>query len=1262
MINYKKSLLSLATILAIGSTSASADYIPLSQEGNNNKAWVLFGVNGFVSEGSSSSSSTVAGEFSISDTPKNVATDVLKGNVYGGDGNTSVEKGTHFGDSDDTSLGKVKYLLDSSAVSLEVRVDLENIDYNERDPERTIYVSKGTGSAIFALKYKASLEGLTAQFSTDSDKSNAYTFTIKSEYTYNNPAQATLITASTAGADDDGTYLSKLSDIVDYNLSNNPSISQYKATYQDKSTVSGKNLRVYSYNAGNTLWELYDSRNDDKQNDFLSLEKTKAYWAKINDNDTNARAGLVLGSSTLTPTDYTNAQLTDGWNLIAFDAKKADLRVSTTGIIFSLEDNASIKIEDSSEKHSVTTGDLNTSDIVASCLIINQAIKTAEINGTMPNTLHLKAFPSSDTNITLISDKRFTLYENADATIGDTSTLAGARLLNAETLVDMESSDQNFSTAGVQSKYGEYALIIKPLLGKDTAAEDSVGRIEIEAKVSTDFSGTVDLNNSSTLSEAMTQTVANIDNNITTKNDAILSASQINVDYGDAIDHILIASNRPFFIRDHTFTRSFKFEPLNDDNGTITISSIGDTSDTTVTIGVDDNITNVAKNINDKNITGFIVDANVSGDMDKLYFIENNKNGNEFYVTEGAGADKLTDVVPAKDIANGAVKGVYSLEYLSKRSLTNTIVYDLTIDGDGSNGLSSPDDNVTFNINGTVASLHTLHSLADNTTDYNQSVATDVKIVFDLITKGLKEDLEERGIVVSYIDNNCTDTTQSGAVITIKSPDLNSLSASFGNGNTGRFEMKEDSSSTQVLGKIADKTPDLSANLEYNAIYTPDYVAQGPLYTLKDAGFNVKSLVTGTMDLDTEKISWESIDLTKKPSEWLDSQDYNLFSVDAVSGYWAYLESATEATLDVINPNFKPNYKYHFNEDGTSFNTLSGNLALEVTGLDEVDSIDTTRASATVNAYVAGTTIALARTGGSNVYTGKISSYAIGTMVEGAEYEIFANVADGLGSNLQSKAVGITIDYKKPTAPVITEASGLFSFVSPDAISFYLFKGAISESDITGSDTNFLTTLDAASASSYALCSKLDAINDFADTDNEPYTIKAFAIDGTGALGGGNASDVSSQKYLPMLKSAMFLKDVSNGDSDPVDYQSPDTVTYTKSCEVNPTNSNYGVTLTAETDYTTAQMAFNYKENRELTSTPLTMFVKNATGTAKITYPEAYGNNHERLYVSIGDTTYALKFQTEDQLDGHGDSSDTAIVLGDDTNVSITLPKEIKFH
>ena len=1242
MINYRKSLLSLATILAIGSTAANADYIPLSLDNSNTKPWVLFGVNGFVSEGASTATSTAAATFSITDSTENTAKDLKKDDIYGGDDGVAAN-GLKFEKSG--SLGKVKAITVST---LQVRVDMANITYSERDPERTIYVTfEEAGSPAFAMKYKASLEGQIAQVSTMTDGSNAYTFVINSENTYNNPVVATLIEASSGGADADGTYLKSLEDVVDYDFSNNPkSLVYYDKTTHQKTDSNSENLRIYSYDAKQTLWKLYDSQNAAAANDFSELEKSKAYWARLDDNGRDKEAGLVLGSGTLTTQDYTDAGITTGWNLLSFDDTHPDLRVSTTGITFELHDNTkAITLTDATGKHSITTDDLDNSDYshtVADCKIINQAIKDAKIAGTLPDTFHLKAFPIAVAKIALISNKRFVLKEEDSDHITAVKTLAGKQPLNATTLVD-HVLDDDFSANGVLSKYGEYAMIIEPLIGPDVAASlDDANDIDtaslyIKSTVAGSFKAIVTMDDDDEFAVSMPVTVGNISGA-----DPKVTATEIDIEYSTDTNHILVAATEPFYIRDHTFTRVFKYTDT-DIEGKATVFSNG-TGDVEGTLAAGTDTVAAAATVFD-NLVG--VESAADGDGNVVIVVDA-ENGNEFYVTETVTTDHLTDAVSTKDLAKGAVKGVYSLNYLAKRPLENIV----TIDQDTVSDEAG--DTIGFTLNGGAASAEVNPGTFDEAN--NDSVALFFTALVDQLTTQLKNEK----IVATVTTNAGSGTALADAIITITGPDITdaTIQTTDGGGGGGAALANGATDKTDI-GHLSTISPDLAADLQYNAIYSPDYVTEGPLYTLRDLGYRAKSMVTGTMQMTANgTISWESLDLTRAPSAWLDSQDYNLFSVDASSGYWVYLEESPEATITVTNPSFQPNYKHHFNADKSTYNSVSGNLAVEVTGLDDSDS----RASARVNAYLAGTTVELSRTGLSNVYTGKISSNDISDLTTGSEYEIFTNVADGLGSNLKNFSTDLKVDYKKPEAPTMTITDGSFSLTSTsaDVTSFYVFKDLIDEQSTVSSD-DFLVRLLTADAAAYSLCSKLAAKS---SVNDDPYTLRAFAMDGTGTLGGGNVSDITEKVYMPMLKSATFMTNTHDGSdsSTPSTFASASTIVYNASCEAVDNDTNYGVTLTSETSFTTVKLAFTHVENRDTTAVPLTMFIeKGDNALASISYPETYAG--EKVYVEVGSTIYALVLRTEAELDvaGGGAASDDAYALTTTADEVKQLPTGISF-
>jgi len=432
-----------------------------------------------------------------------------------------------------------------------------------------------------------------------------------------------------------------------------------------------------------------------------------------------------------------------------------------------------------------------------------------------------------------------------------------------------------------------------------------------------------------------------------------------------------------------------------------------------------------------------------------------------------------------------------------------------------------------------------------------------------------------------------------------------------------------------VRGGIVASAPDLSDDLKFNAVYTPNYVKNGPLYTIQKAGFLIKAMVAGTTDLTDGTVNWDSVDLSRKPSEWLNSQDYNLFSVDNTAGYWVYLEDAPYTNpLSVTNPSFRPTYTYRFNINGTNYNSVSGNLELTVEGLRDSDNRD----SAIVSAYVAGSNIELARSGTSNVYTGKLSSYELKEMSAGFDYEVFANIADGLGYNLTNESTTLKVDYKKPVKPTIDLGDGTsvtFASTSEDAAGYYVFNGQIPEEGTTTA-SNLLAKLTSTEAAGYALCAS-SAISRPAAYDTAPYDLNVIAVDGDGVLGKGNVSDTTSKKYTPMLKNAILLTDVNSGDSDATSLGEVFGADCTSS---GAQTTNYGVTLTSETDLQTVKMSYVPQSVTDTTATPITLFVnaasEDASVIAKITYADIYVG--KIVFIELQGIVYSLELPSESNI------------------------------
>jgi len=1218
--NYKKSLLSIAAVTALTMTSLNAGYIPLTDTADNEETWVLFGVTGLKTTGAGAGTS--AGTFSVADSVANVAEDTTQDDLY-------VEGMTV----DSKSLGKVKILAPYSTV--EVRVDTTGATYNETEPVRTMYVTMTEGGGpAFAFTYRASLEGRTLQYSTAADGSDAHTVTINSANTYNNPAFGAVI-QEIAGLP--GSSLSKLSDMVDYDFSDNPPNSSYysKTTNQDTAVAANDEyLRVYSFDATTQTWKLYDSRNTDESNDFSELEKGKAYWAKM-DNPANKVGGLVLGSSSVSATDYTDAGITEGWNLLAFDNENPDIRKSNTGLVITLAGNATINIYDASGNH-VVKPTVNNGDEELSCRNINQSIKAAKIQGSFPKDFDLRAYPTGiAAEIALISNKRFFVREEpAGGIIDDVVTLTGAHpytitssaagTLNLNTADDTNQITDlvDAGTSAVMSKYGEYAMVIEPLVVAGTTAGDQdIGKIHIQSAASDATTvAAISIDNAN----AGASTVEDTFDAITANNDIggyTAVADQLDIDLDGTTESVIIASTKPFYVRDHTFTRVFKFtaaEDAADVDNVLTISGVTTSGTVTLAKGSETDADTAATKIDG---AGLSVQSDDDG-AGNIIVITDDVDANEFVVNEDLLEDRIQDSTSSSDPAKGAVKGIYSLSNLSTATLTNTVIS--TAAGDGLALQDHENDSLQVSIttlNGTFDDLDTAvgaDAIADQAA-FSAYTKTQIETLLDT------KNIQYSSVTVSNADP---------AEVTIISSEVTdfTITATDGGGANTADTAAVDSS---LLG-VTSPSADLSDDLKFNAVYSPNYVTDGPLYTMKSATYTLKALVTGSTDLTDGSVNWDSVDLTRSPSDWLDSQDYNLFQINQSAGYWAYLEAgAAASTLNVANAVIKPlTYTYRFNAknaagtEAINYNSVSGNIALTIDGLD-ADS----RAVPVVSATVAGSVVELANVAGSNIYTGKLSSYEIENMSKGYEYEVLANVADGLGYHLISQDVQLKVDFLKPATPTIdltTPTAVAFSSTSTDVTGYYVYNGQIPEVN-TANATNLLTKLSSTDAAAYGLCGAVDAL----DWDAAAYSLNVIAIDGLGKLGQGNVSNTAIKPYVPMLQNSVLVTNTNQGDGNIVATILGET--HDATCASTGAQTiNYGVTLASISDFQTAKLAYTPKNLANGFGTIITLYV---TGTvnagsaiAEINYAEAYAG--EKVYVEIGGAVYSLILPTADEIEG----------------------------
>ena len=1331
MTNYKKSLLSVAAAFALATTAATAGYIPLTSTTTDNK-WVLFGASGFVTTGAVSSTPNV---FSITDSTANTITDTAKDDVaVSGLLAVNIAK----------NLGKLKAL---DAVPIEIRVNTDGIDFVETEPVRTIYVSTTAGDTpSFAFEYKASLEGKTLEYAIDGG--TAYDLVINDNNTYDNPITGTPITGIAA---EDGIAMEDLTgtnSAMDYDFSDNPILASQYVAATHRTAIGDGRARLYSYDATTSAWGTYDTENTVDTNNFQKLVKGKAYWGKIDTNTTSAtsaaEAGLVLESATLTAANYITAGLADGWNLLAFDDSSTEIKKASTGMLldvsFTAEDN--VTIIDSSGNHEIVINfkAANVATVSDVAKHINSVVEEKKIKGLLPHTFDLKAFPATKGiyDLALISNKRFTVL-NKDTTVAidGGTTLAGNSLWDIATNAKIDYSGTQFPTTGVRSLYGEYSMIINPLTDAGTASDLALGAT-LNINV---YDSTTNAYGTSDESVSIAGTNADVITSITANADlSDIKPAEINLDLNGTMGEVLLSSLNPFYVRDNTFSRAFKYVDT-DSVGTIKITGSGGTTaipDQTIPDAA--TASAAATNING---VGEISAGSPSDETDNIIFIVDNDKASEFYIAETTG-DHLTYAKSASDMAKGAVKGVYSLGSLAKKSLTHNVEINITEVPDRNDSIRF--DYVTHY--GTTTGTVIYPNITGTNLDSTEGTPTDNKTLLDAYVTQINADLSAAGITatashnlptavvttaagdlnVSLItisgqeviditttlvndvadanetfyttfttggsdDSNLSTATFEGIVMELNAsitsglvPDLNGsseyIAAAFieqydANGS-GSFVVTSDDNitlkfvqkvaaaftdfdfadiawanitvaptgtdanvtvqgvspstaeanvtDTQDLGYLLNTNADLAEDLKYNTIYSPNYVMDGPVFTLMEAGYRLQGLVTGTMDLVDGFVDWDSVDLTRPPSEWLNSQDYNLFDTDDRAGYWAKLDSTgivAKSDPSYVSPitigtaTLSTNFRHHFDSatstlDGDkTYNYYSGNLSITIAGIDyTIDDGKSARVTASIN----GKKTELVRDGSTTTYTGKISIYETDGISMNTNHDITINVSDGLGNKLEQVLASTTFDNSKPAAPTVT-VNGVGLDITTDdttVAGFYVFDNTIPESG----------TISAAKVASATpaitnICKDLAAV-DYTSTEG---SIKVISVDGTGILNQGNASDATSVPFMPILKDRVYVTDAHSSGL-PVVTTGGDV--YDVNCETSATLTvSTGVTISTITEGKVTKLAYTSLGEDSSQAAPIALYLTNGKTPeviTQITYPDAYIGKD--VFISIDGQAY----------------------------------------
>lgn len=1247
MNNYKKGILSLATALALSSSAVASSYLPLTSVQHDNR-WVLFGINGFKIDGKTSDINadfTNWGDPADTHITDNVIDEVGVSGFRATAGDPT------------TNMAEIKALNLSSGALTSITVNFNSTaeTYSETEPTRTMYFkAQGNDYADAMLTYKASLEGKTLEFQYNGDTTKTYTVTISSLNTFDNPATRVIKSPIQGNS---GEPLDTISLAMDFDLLDNPqNPDDYVRVANTDNPVgyqtanSSASVRMYRYNAVNSSWEIYDSANSELANDFTDLKRGKAYWSKVDlDNndlsEQHTRAGLVLGDSGLVNADY-NGSVAAGWNLMSFDGAKPNIRTSNTGMILEdLKQGGTIDILDSTGVNSVTvdwTGNSTQEDAES----INLAIESAKAKGLFNDVFDLRAFRVGDSHILLISNKKFSVKDNGNSEIGTGTTMAGKGLwdMASNTLL---AAGADVPDTGVTSVFGESGLVLKPILGSGSAAEldhansggGNARSAAIYVNAQTDAGGDPILtylaaNDGDTTGGGALDTAAtyisadaNIDN-----------AVAIDLDNDGTEDYIIAAATAPFYIRDHTFTRVMTYDATNHGN-TFKIAS-----PTAANITTTDAIGTTVDNINAVADAGAATDTAVYGavtNVNDIVFVSAQANANNFNIIDDIDEDYLKDTTSTADIAKGAVKDVYSLNYLAKHKIVPHKV-EIKLTHSRVDVIDEDDDQMQVSING--------GSLSADITDIEivNSTATK-KAMFDALVSTYKDQIKAANLdaTVTHNYDEATDNIDD-AVITIEGYDITTAKVKFtdNNNNNDDYDFDGTDANSATAGKLDNPVADLTADLKYNAIYTPDFAKDGPLYTLKDLGYTAQAMVTGNTNMSAGTVAWENIDLTRKPSEWFKNadgtihNDYNLFNIDGKAGYWTYLvPNPGTNPLSISDVTIRPTYVHHFNNDNTTINHVAATIQLTVHGLP------TDTSSVSVYANVGGSNVELLATSSDGVYSASLTSYEVQNLVAGGNRDIVVSVADGLGYRLNSINIG-SIDFNKPDAPVVDLKNGTnvaISSDSNDTSGFYIYNvsdaaiNSIPEENTEASSNKVAKILEA-NATSYNLCADADAFG-------TEYIYRAIAVDGTvsstssgsdAELRFGNASDATEFTFSAIHKGASVLVNTQGVDSSATDLAS----TYSSSCVATADTEDAGISVKSiKADKT---VKISYIKNPTVhfsTDTPLTIYVGLSNdGLAEIKYVPAYGGS--KFYIEFDGVVYSGTLPTDDNTNG---TSSTAL-------------------
>jgi len=1020
-----------------------------------NDKWKLIGVSGAFMEGSDSSEIQMSFPWHWG-----VENNSSDGNYTGlKDGGNTAEY-----NSSTNLVGFSVINPDYYSVTISFNGDENNIKIDTTLPRRRMYIDTNfDGSADCNVSYQSDLEGETFNLLlTKTNTSSHYYGIFNSSYSEVNPMTLSKLTGTSS------TYTLRIRDIIDMNFSNNPGKAGQKGNINDYEKATNRDvlqpndyLKIFRLDSTKSVWESFYSNTAIASNDFENLTSGSAYWVRLHDDDddNNTKHGLILGDGNISISTYSAESLSsslgtsrygghsllhEGWNMLSFP--DGQIRHSGTGLILEVNkteiNGSEFNISDEVGKEFVQihiyelnrTGANNQTIELAQN--INLQIMSAIEEGNISQNFNIRAYAQGE-KLTLISDKRFRIYDSSDNKVfGAVTTLGGQNPYD----LDINSNSYNktisdLQNTGVASKYGEYSLIA-------TVTNDGEGNVAgtfINHKI-----GAIRINNENISIVPTNNKVSNISlSEINTK--LGLTSQIIDLDLNEKNDSILLVGNSPFYIRDNTFTKVFRAD--DDFNGTVYLTQNGEDNFTAM-------LGNTTASLGGNITANSSINATVNGNY--LYLATINSNYRNFDLRESGTDDNLTRVISNNATSFGAIKEVYSLINLG-RSDVNKSIFKLIIDANSSkegDDFNFTIDSSFFDCNVTSNDVNAGKICIDCSNIINQT--SSVNVFAECNTSNIA-DINVTLTLTGYFTTATFElnSSKSEGNLTVK-----------GDANISKSECSDfwEQNSTGGVATYKADTELLTDNLQYNPVYAPNFpTANGILKYIRENGFKAKAILTA-VDNSSGEISWKYTDLTVGSDMIFNEMfDYSLFNTELENGYFVKLESNGSSTSSdiILTPSLNLDFYQHYNSDsgnvslsesGNVQNFFKGTLTARVTN----DEGENTQVVATIQ----NRDYQFLQTN-SQTYSLEISRENFPEIAM-SDSNITLTVYDEVG-NTETKQ--LEFNLSSPAKPVVRFFNGKYMFVgstSSDVSAFNIYKGKVDDrypTPIEKSNSTFVKNL-----------------------------------------------------------------------------------------------------------------------------------------------------------------------------------------------------------